>query len=114
LNRNNYPLINARLARKNSKHRRSGMQGYQTRKTSLQRRKKFGMTSTRRIEANRANAKASTGPRTTRGKARAAQNALRHGLSLPIPEGQALSDEAENLAREFAGEGATVRRGMIF
>jgi hypothetical protein len=51
--------------------------------------------------------RASTGPKTARGKTRAAQNALRHGLSLPILEGQALSVEAERLAREFAGEGAT-------
>jgi hypothetical protein len=65
------------------------------------------MTSTRRIEANRRNAKASTGPRTMRGKRRAAQNALCHGLSLPILEDPPLSAEAENLARGLAGEGAT-------
>jgi hypothetical protein len=65
------------------------------------------MTSARKIEANRANAKASTGPRTTRGKTRAAQNARRHGLSLPVPADSALSVKAEHLAREFAGEGAT-------
>jgi hypothetical protein len=66
------------------------------------------MTNVCKIDANRANAKASTGPKTARGKTRAAQNALRHGLSLPILEGQALSVEAESLAREFAGEGATL------
>src|SRR5262245_37331486 len=65
------------------------------------------MTSTRRIESNRHNAKASTGPRTMRGKTRAAQNALHHGLSLSIVADQALSVEVENLAREFAGERAT-------
>ena len=65
------------------------------------------MTNVCKIDANRANAKASTGPKTARGKTRAAQNALRHGLSSPILEGQALSVEAESLAREFAGEGAT-------
>ena len=64
------------------------------------------MTSARKIEANRANAKASTGARTTLGKERAAQK-LRHGLSLPILADQALSVEAENLARELAGEEAT-------
>jgi hypothetical protein len=62
------------------------------------------MTSARKIEANRRNAKASTGPRTTWGKARASQNARRHGLSLPILED---SVEAENLARELAGERAS-------
>src|SRR5262245_18954535 len=65
------------------------------------------MTSARKIEANRHNAKASTGPRTMRGKRCAAQNSLRHGLSLSIEADQALSVEVQNLAREFAGEEAT-------
>lgn len=39
------------------------------------------MASKRQIEANRANAKRSTGPRTVAGKARASRNARRHGLS---------------------------------
>jgi len=38
------------------------------------------MTSERKIAANRENAKKSTGPRTSVGKARAGRNALRHGL----------------------------------
>jgi hypothetical protein len=65
------------------------------------------MTSIRKIEANRANAKASTGPRTMRGKTLAAQNALRHGLSVPILADQPLCVEAEKLARELVGEEAT-------
>ena len=64
------------------------------------------MISVRKIEANRANAKASTGPRTARGKHRVAQNARRHGLSLPIVSIPALSQQAESLARDFAGESA--------
>ena len=58
------------------------------------------MTSARKIRANRANARASTGPQTTRGRARAARNALRHALSLPVCSIPALSDEVETLARD--------------
>jgi hypothetical protein len=64
------------------------------------------LTSERKIAANRANARASTGPQTTRGRARAARNALRHALSLPVGSIPALSEEAEALAREIAGPGA--------
>ncbi|MBH5401185.1 hypothetical protein HZZ13_25870 [Bradyrhizobium sp. CNPSo 4010] len=39
------------------------------------------MTSVRQIEANRANATRSTGPKTAGGKARSSRNALRHGLA---------------------------------
>ena len=64
------------------------------------------MTSDRKIEANRANARASTGPKTAQGRARTARNALRHALSLPVCSNPALSEEVETLAREFAGPGA--------
>jgi hypothetical protein len=64
------------------------------------------LTSERKIAANRANARASTGPQTTRGRARAAKNALCHGLSLPVCSIPALSEEVEALAREIAGPGA--------
>jgi hypothetical protein len=43
------------------------------------------MTTRRQADANRANAKASTGPRTVAGKRQVAQNARRHGLTAPPP-----------------------------
>ncbi len=64
------------------------------------------MTSQRSLNANRRNAERSTGPRSRRGKARAALNAVTHGLS-GRPVWDANSRQAiETLAREFAGEGA--------
>jgi hypothetical protein len=64
------------------------------------------LTSDLKIKANRANARASTGPRTAQGRARASRNALRHALSLPACSNPALSEEVETLAREITGPGA--------
>jgi hypothetical protein len=64
------------------------------------------LTSDHKIKANRANAQASTGPKTADGRARATRNALRHALSLPVCSNPALSEEVETLAREIAGPGA--------
>ena len=61
------------------------------------------MTSERKIRANRANARASTGPKTAEGRARSIRNAHRHGLSLPVLADPASSQEVEELAREIAG-----------
>ena len=61
------------------------------------------MTSELKIKANRENSRASTGPRTRYGRARAARNALRHGLSLPVGSDPVLSEQVEALAREIAG-----------
>jgi hypothetical protein len=66
------------------------------------------LTSDRKLKANRGNARASTGPKTAHGRARAARNALRHGLSLPTCSNPALSEEVEALAREIAGRDATL------
>jgi hypothetical protein len=65
------------------------------------------MTSQHKIRANRINAKASTGPKTARGRLHAAKNAYRHGLSLSIFANPARSAEVEDLALEIAGAGAT-------
>jgi hypothetical protein len=42
------------------------------------------MATEQKIKASRQNAKRSTGPRTTRGRAHASRNALRHGLAVSI------------------------------
>ena len=62
------------------------------------------MTSPQKIRANRANARASAGPRTARGRAHASRNARRHGLSLSIFADPALSEQVEAFAREIAGD----------
>ena len=57
-----------------------------------------------RAQANRANAQRSTGPTSAAGKARAAQNARQHGLSLDILADPALGQEVEDLAQRIAHE----------
>jgi hypothetical protein len=61
------------------------------------------VTSELKVRANRLNARASTGAKTIGGRARAAQNARRHGLSVPVLLNAGLSEEVEALAREIAG-----------
>jgi hypothetical protein len=68
------------------------------------------MTSARKAEANRRNARVSTGPKTSAGKTRVAQNARRHGLKLPALCDPAWSGEIEALAREIAGADAGLER----
>ncbi len=60
------------------------------------------MTSVRKWRANRANATASTGPRTKAGRARSARNAFRHGLNISVVSEPALAPQAEALARGLA------------
>jgi hypothetical protein len=60
------------------------------------------MASERQIEANRRNARNSTGPRSTSGKKRASGYAFRHGLTKPISSAD-FEREVEKLARQIAG-----------
>ncbi len=64
------------------------------------------MTSARKRQANRANAQASTGPKAAKGKARSAQNAIRHGLNISVLSNPALSEEIEQWALRIAGPDA--------
>ena len=71
------------------------------------------MSSERKIAANRTSARGSTGPKTARGRARAARNALRHGLNVPIYSDPAMREELVMLAREIAGAGAHAEIGVL-
>jgi hypothetical protein len=62
------------------------------------------MTTASQREANRLNAKSSTGPRTARGKVRASQGALKHGLNLTVAGDANIPAAMEALARLILGE----------
>src|SRR4051794_40026721 len=51
---------------------------------SLAKRRSSLVTSTKQVLANRKNAKASSGPRSSGGKRRSSRNALRHGLAVDL------------------------------
>jgi hypothetical protein len=61
------------------------------------------MTSSRQRNANRANAKRSTGPRTAPGRAISSLNARRHGLASPLRSEPGMDAEIERLAEAIAG-----------
>jgi hypothetical protein len=67
------------------------------------------VTSTRKIKANRANARASTGPKTAQGRARTARNALRHALSVPVLSDPVLFEAVDTLARKIVGPGVDAK-----
>ena len=69
-------------------------------------RRRGGVTRARKIRANRANARASSGPKTAAGKAQSAQNAFRHGFNVPIWLDPNLPSDVEALAQRIVGEGA--------
>ena len=68
------------------------------------------MTSLRRRYTHRLNARASTGPRTAAGKARAAQNARKHGLRVPALRDPEKTRNIAELARKLAGRSADAQR----
>jgi hypothetical protein len=61
------------------------------------------VTASRRAAANRRNARASTGPRTAAGKARASRNARRHGLAAGLPDDPETEVDIAALAAAFLG-----------
>jgi len=69
-----------------------------------------GEVSARKRAANRRNARRSTGPRTAAGKARAARNGRRHGLTLPISADPCWWPMLGALAQAIAGPQADAAR----
>jgi hypothetical protein len=65
------------------------------------------VTSARKVQANRANARRSTGPKTAAARAKTAQNARRHGLRIPVLSDPALSAEVEVIAQRIAGDASS-------
>jgi hypothetical protein len=61
------------------------------------------MTTSRQQTANRENARASTGPRSAAGQARAKRNARRHGLAARNRLSGTLANEVKALAHQIAG-----------
>jgi hypothetical protein len=62
--------------------------------------------SPRKLQANRENARSSTGPRTAAGRAQSSRNAYRHGLNISVLTDPKMAAEVEALAHEIAGAGA--------
>jgi len=58
------------------------------------------------VKTRHVNAQAKAGPKTILGKRHSAQNARRHGLSIPIMADPKLSEQVKSLARQIVGESA--------
>lgn len=65
------------------------------------------LASEKKIHANQNNARASTGPRTARGKAKASRNAKKHGLSLSVLVDPSFLADLYYLGRKIAGKDAS-------
>jgi hypothetical protein len=62
------------------------------------------MATSAQIEANRRNARSSTGPRTARGKASASRSARKHRLNIPITADPRFAPAIDELAYKILGE----------
>jgi hypothetical protein len=62
------------------------------------------MSSSRKVTANRANARRSTGPQSIHGKAQSRLNSLKHGLASPAAALPELTRDISELAQKLAGD----------
>ncbi|MGB3043779.1 MAG: hypothetical protein WBB98_11385 [Xanthobacteraceae bacterium] len=70
------------------------------------------MATAKQIAANRANAKRSTGPKTTAGKARSRRNAFKHGFSRDLEMTPELAACFVDIQRELVDAKASAERKM--
>jgi hypothetical protein len=63
------------------------------------------MATERQLAANRANAKRSTGPKTSAGRCASSRNAVRHGLASPAKPWQIIPIDIEDLAEALIEPG---------
>ena len=70
------------------------------------------MATEKQLRANRENAKKSTGPKTSGGRARSSRNALSHGLSLPLTLDAGAAAKAGLIRQMLVSEPAAPARGL--
>ena|SRR5436305_2083294 len=71
------------------------------------------MSSSRKIEANRENARRSSGPRTASGKRKVSQNARQHGLAVSIRQESLACSRIEELAQTLCPHAAGEQFEMV-